>query len=312
MKQDKKDAWDMHDKVPLKNILSRKKINRRFFLEKNFSSKNNFTQKKSDCKRQSEASYYAYHKASFTLEMVIIMPLFICFLVFFLFLFRVLQVQECMEEVLQGTSRVLAVECYEQTPEKRGSQAELLAQAGILLIKNLKEAECPVGYIQGGMAGISLLESDLQGEEIILRARYAMNFPIGVFGNRTYHIYQCSESRKWIGDITLGDGTEDEKWVYITPAGAAYHTTNQCPYLDLSIRMVSSDQLSGLRNASGGKYRSCESCGKKEHMVYVTDYGDRYHSSLSCSGLKRTVYMVKITDVGGRHLCSKCGSRQQS
>lgn len=301
----------MHHKMPQRLLLI-KGINRRFFYEKNFSSKNYDTKNKYDCKRRSGASYHAYSKGSFTLEMVIVMPLFICFLTFFLFLFRVLQVQECMEEVLQGTSRVLAVECYKQSPQNRGSQAELLAQAGVLLIKNLKEAECPTRYIQGGMAGISLLDSELQGDEIILRARYAMKFPIGIFGNHTYHIYQYSESRKWIGDITLGDHTEDETWVYITPAGEAYHTTNRCPYLDLSIRAVSLDQLYGLRNASGGKYRSCEGCGKRGRMVYITDYGDRYHSSLSCSGLKRTVYMVKITDVGGRHLCSKCGSRQQS
>ena len=78
--------------------------------------------------------------------------------------------------------------------------------------------------------------------------------------------------------------------------------------LDLSIRMASGEEVSSLRNESGGKYYACEHCGGGSGgAVYITSYGDRYHSSLSCSGLKRTVYAVPLSEAVGKGACSKCG-----
>lgn len=265
--------------------------------------------KRQEKKVRQETSCYAYLGGSLTLEMVVVMPLFICFIVFFLFLFRVLQVQECMEEALLYASRTLAVECYEESAEDQKSEAELLAKARLALTVGLKESDCPMGFVEGGNLGISLLSSELSGDHIVLRASYEMKLPITVFGNCSYHLVQCAQSRKWIGDTTLGSDSADEMWVYITPNGSVYHLKRTCTYLDLSIHAVDRASVSAMRNASGGKYKRCESCGgTSSGMVYVTNYGDRYHSSLSCSGLKRTVYMVKISEVGGRRVCSKCGS----
>ena len=76
-----------------------------------------------------------------TLEMVVILPLFVTFLVFFLFIFRVLWVQESLEEALLYASRSLAVDCYDEIADGMHSQAALLAKAQLLLWKGLKDSE---------------------------------------------------------------------------------------------------------------------------------------------------------------------------
>ena len=54
----------------------------------------------------------------------------------------------------------------------------------------------------------------------------------------------------------------------------------------------------------------CELCAEGKHAdsaVYVTETGDRYHLSIGCSGLKRTVTRVRRSDVTGLPYCSECG-----
>lgn len=251
-------------------------------------------------------------RGSMTLEMVVILPLFTAFLVFFLFLFRVLWVQEAMEEALVYTARTLAVSCYTETPQEQKPHAQLLAEAQLTLRKALEDCACPVSFISHGKNGISLLSSDFSGDEVILRASYELHAPCPLPMDYAYHILQCVQSRKWIGNCTLEQGGSDgEVWVYVTPEGTVYHRSRSCSYLDLSIRAVSRRSLSDLRNQNRGRYYACEHCGGSASTVYITDYGDRYHSSLSCSGLKRTIYMIKLSQTGGRRVCSKCGAMSQ-
>ena len=103
--------------------------------------------------------------------------------------------------------------------------------------------------------------------------------------------------------------TETKQMVYVTETGTVYHLSRSCTHLDLAISPVTSEQLSASRNASGGNYRVCELCGMSaasQGTYYITKEGDRYHSSLSCSGLKRTVYEIPISQVGDRRPCSRC------
>lgn len=61
------------------------------------------------------------------------------------------------------------------------------------------------------------------------------------------------------------------------------------------------------------KYKRCEHCLKYSKTVgtyiYITDYGDRYHMSGHCSGIKRNIKKVKKSKVGGMSECNKCMER---
>ena len=44
-------------------------------------------------------------------------------------------------------------------------------------------------------------------------------------------------------------------------------------------------------------------------ILYVTDGGSRYHNTVSCSGLRRTIESVTLMQAleMGRHACPRCG-----
>ena len=101
---------------------------------------------------------------------------------------------------------------------------------------------------------------------------------------------------------------KEEEWVYITPFGESYHISRECRYLSLKIQAGKVEEMAGYRNRSGEIYRLCETCGVSGNngLCFYTAYGNRYHTSLHCSGLKRTVHTVKKSEVGNRHRCSGC------
>ena len=63
-----------------------------------------------------------------------------------------------------------------------------------------------------------------------------------------------------------------------------------------------------LEDKDGSIYYACESCGSNcTNVVFVSPYGNRYHSTINCDKLKRNVIAVPISEVGERTPCSKCG-----
>lgn len=134
---------------------------------------------------------------------------------------------------------------------------------------------------------------------------------ISVMGFETKKTIVNCRMRKWTGYDVSGSGQseEGEEWVYITPYGESYHRSRDCRYLSLKIKAVTIEEISSLRNKSGGIYYSCGTCGngRGTGICFYTEYGNRYHVMPNCSALKRTIRTVRLSEVGNRHACSYCG-----
>jgi len=243
-----------------------------------------------------------------TVEASVIVPLFACFFAVVLFFFRVMEAQLIVQNALEETGRGLAVFAVKELEEPGESVDYRVLAKGMLLLK-LKDDTVIQQYVSGGALGISLLTSDFEGDDILLRANYVMRFPVRLFGIQDFLVCQSARYRKWNGwNGILGSGSATEL-VYVTEYGEVYHLRRSCAYLDLSIRKVAYVELQNLRNQNGEVYDACEKCGdqgNKLGSVYITDYGECYHYMLSCGGLKRTIFQKQLSEVGGLPACSKC------
>ncbi len=122
-------------------------------------------------------------------------------------------------------------------------------------------------------------------------------------------------ARAWTGrspeDAVKGSGSQKE-YVYVAENASVYHTSSECTHIDLSIHQIASSDVGSIRNTDGGKYHACERCAANPSAfgtLYITDHGDRYHTSIECSGLKRTVKMVEKSEAEDLRQCSRCSLR---
>lgn len=246
-------------------------------------------------------------KASFTLEAAIIVPLTAGFLAMLLFFFRVMQVETEVNAALNYASRQTAA--MASLSDSEGAE---LAIAESLFLAKLSQGETAKNYLTGTQKLFALADSNVGGEYVDLVADYRINFPIPFFPIKDIHIRQESRSRKWIG--TDAASSEEDAYVYVTEYGTVYHLTKNCKYMDLSIQTANAAEIVTLRNINGHKYYACERCVAKNseyEIVYITDYGECFHGSLQCSGLKRTVSLVQKSEVSDKKLCSKCAKNSK-
>ena len=94
----------------------------------------------------------------------------------------------------------------------------------------------------------------------------------------------------------------------MTAHGTVYHKSLKCTHLRLSVEQTTVTQAEARRNRYGAKYYACSCCKSGVGAaVYITDTGNRYHARLSCSGLKRTIREIPLSEAWKRKACSKCG-----
>ena len=219
-------------------------------------------------KDSKEVSCFALLSGSLTAEAALVLPLFLFAMVNILSLFLMFESYGTHLAGLHQSGRQLAVLAYAQGDKTQNTDIELVSEE---YIKPL----------------------------------------IGIMGYQGCLVVNGCVMHKWIGYDLTGEaavGQEEEEMVFITAHGSVYHISRNCVYLNPTVESVPVSQAVSLKNISGKTYTACQSCGGKGLWVYITEDGERYHSSIGCSGLKRTVDCVtkKYAEKMGRHGCSKC------
>ena len=258
-------------------------------------------------------------KASMTIEACFVLPFFLFAFLNIISIVEIYRLQGNMSAAMHDTAKQMAVYGYEyrqigQDPAGavRSLGLTYLYAAGKVQTK-LGETNLDSSPLAGGASSILWLRSSvMQGDDCIdLVAEYRIEPPAAVVGYQPRVLYNRIRTRAWTGYDNAAhsaDGITEEEIVYIAQEGTVYHCSRGCSYLKLSIAAVDKSFLNTQRNQDNSKYYPCKECGSScGNIVYITNYGNRYHSTLGCSGLKRTITAVPISEAGGRSVCSKCG-----
>lgn len=262
------------------------------------------------------------YKASMTVEAAFALPLFIFLIVNLIYVMNIIGVQSRLSAALHQVGNKIAF--YGYAYEKSignvlPNEIEGIASMAVswLYVKGEIEDYAGVEYlnkscIKSGAGGIrydgTVIAENNDIVEICLN--YQVQPLIAILGFENFNMCQRYYARLWTGyDVEMGisDFTSDEPMVYVTETGTVYHTNRNCTHLNLSVTSAKTENIADMRNQSGGKYYPCEMCGGyTQATVYITSQGSSYHTRLNCSGLKRTIYTIPLSQVGGRGRCSRC------
>ncbi len=281
---------------------------------------------------------------SLTVEAAFVVPVVFLSLYLFLQLFVFLRIQADMQGSMNSVIRHLAEygTIYSELDSMNAEQAEdWLAKFGVdtaigkiagqsymgYLLRKEVSGKPWISFIRGGVDGIgtsgSLMFDDDGRLELV--AEYEFSPSVGLLPMGSLHVIQKAAGKSFHGKNRAehktpaqeDEETEDpeEETVYVAENGTVFHTMAGCTYLKLVIQTVSPEAISSLRNENGEIYRQCTYCDYTPvgTEVYVTSYGNRYHTRISCGELKRTVRSMKRKEAeeAGLHICSKCAKKQE-
>lgn len=255
---------------------------------------------------------------SMTLEAACVVPWFLFAMLAVMQFFKIVTISSAVLAGMQDTAKDMAAYAYIR---------QLGVSAGEGIAADLLEGGLSAAYAKGSIekkanfskqdGTLHLWKSSFQDDIIDLAVTYNAKNTYTLLPIPNVKSALRARVRAWTGRDGNGsgadDGSEEEQGetVLVTETGTVYHTNENCTHLKLSIQRVSRKDVGALRNESGAKYHACERCGGSGSNVYITNYGNRYHSSLSCSGLKRTVKRVPLEEVKNRRLCSKCAKSSE-
>lgn len=254
------------------------------------------------CVQKERGSYCI--KAVLTIEASIVLPIFLMAITSLISIISYIYIYMTIQGIVCEEAKLLSMKSYTGDTLSR-------EQISVKILSEIPEGIINSPFINGTNA-FDFSETDVSNPEIInITVKYAVNvlYDFVPANDITFKVKVISHT--FIGYINglTGYDYSDGSYVYITTGTEVYHKSRECTHLKLNISKVKYVDLKTLRNDSGQKYKKCNYCKPKssDKNIYITSDGDKYHSSLTCSGLKRTVKRVRLSDVIERRPCQRCG-----
>lgn len=264
--------------------------------------------------------------ASLTLEAACAVPVFLFAILNLICFIEIFQIQMNLQAALHQCAKEMAVYGYAYDKMQGGasfldgtmgqmafSETYVRRQVNNYITKSVLDASC----IEGGSGGITYSLSKIMEEdriELVALYRIKPRFSIIAFP-KTFTVTKVAV-RAFTGyDNTKGNdiSSESETFVFVAESGEVYHKSKSCSHIKLSIQLAKKKELSALRNIEGNRYKACLRCKKsiqEEEIIVVTNLGDRYHTNIRCSGIKRTIEMVSEGEAVKRYQpCTRCAGR---
>lgn len=275
-------------------------------LKRKFSNLNFLSEILTECLNQfsgKRVTFCISGKGSLTVEAALVLPIFFFAVLTLLNLMEVCRLQGLLTVSLQNSAETLGTYGYLLPGEEE--DAELLLGTGACIL--YARSQLPEETEKHGT--VSLLRSRYEDHTVQLQADCKRKAGF-LFFLPEVKVTCRARVRAWEGDTEQErkSGTYEEM-VFVTEHGEVYHTSSSCRHLSVTISAGSRGRISSMRNADGERYHACEKCvgaGAVNELLYVTSSGNRYHNSLECSGLKRSVRLVKKSEASGYPVCSTC------
>ena len=269
-------------------------------------------------KRVSLSGFSQSKKASMTIEAAVVFSIFLIAVLNLLSVLEFIHLQSGMSTALHQVGKKLSV--YGYAYDKSGLELEEYPLSSAVFsyayVKSNVEKYVGKEYLNNtvlkqGSSGIFYGNSKImEKDRIDIIALYEVSGLYSFGGIKGIPMYSRFYGHVWNGyNVENQENAKDgEMYVFVTKTGTVYHRNRNCTYLNPSVKAVNYGDLKEKRNENGAIYYACEKCVNMEKtVVYITEQGTRYHTSLECSGLKRTIYSIRLSEVGGRSPCSKCG-----
>lgn len=211
-------------------------------------------------------------------------------------------VHTSVQEMLIETARDLSVAAgrNEDLVEDLGSVYTWIQG---LLLKDLEKGGIQSVYDLDLSRSVVLGDND----EIMLKATYRVRFLDGMIPIPAFRLSNQVYMRAWTGGhLAEIQSVENEgaSVVFVSEHGYVYHTNPMCSHIHLTIFYVGEEETKD--------YDPCDKCtdaaADMGETYYITATGNHYHRQLNCSGLKRHIDSVIMTEAQtmGYQPCSRC------